>query len=330
MTGTQWLLLVLVIGAVVGAYFYIRRQDHDDPWHDMDENDVASDDDIDRGMSLGGDSYIVGVRTISPPQDDDAPPSRPSRAPVEEPVYEETRAPISTPRERPTPPPRPAQNNPSAPLFDPEPDPNFGQSSAYKPEQSLPPETSRLSDAKKKLKGKLAPPWAAFSPKSTTPKSNPETDRLKPQRAPAGEEKLFIVHVASRDQRFFDGPDVHAALRAEKLQFGMHNIYHRITEVNGVPDSVYAVANMLKPGFLDPMEQDHLSTPGLTIFLQLPGPIEAAKATREMLETAGALAQHLGAEVLDDKRVLLKAQSAQFMLDEAAELDRKQRLHEQR
>ena len=271
MTGTQWLLLALVIMAVAGAYFYIRRQANDDPWHDMEESGEPGADDLDRGTSLGGDSYIVGMRTIG--------------GAMEEPME---------PKQNPT---HAPQTKPSEPV----------------------------------KKGKTSPPWAAFSPKSNAPqKTGDEVDNLRPLRAPAGQEKLFIVHVSSRDQSFFDGPDIHAALQEQKLKFGMHNIYHRITEVNGVPDSVYSIANMLKPGFLDPVEQDHLSTPGLTIFLKLPGPIDGARATREMLETAGALAARLGGEVLDDKRSLLKAQSAQFMLDEAAELDRKQRLQAQR
>lgn len=272
MTETQWLLLALVIVAVAGVYFYIRRQASEDPWQDMEDPGENEADDFDRGVSMGGDSYIVGVRTLGESE------------------------------KQATPPPKARQPAP-----------------ANKDE----PEDNKF--------GKTSPPWAAFSPKSSAPeKTGDDVGNLKPRRAPAGEEKLFIVHVASRDKKFFDGPDIHAALQEQKLKFGMHDIYHRVTEVNGVPDSVYAVANMLKPGFLDPVEQDQLSTPGLTIFLKLPGPIDGAKATREMLETAGALAERLGGEVLDDKRVLLKAQSAQFMLDEAAELDRKQRLQAQR
>lgn len=284
MTGTQWLLLVLVIAAVVGAYLYIRRQASEDPWQDMEEGGEASDDEMDRGMSLGGDSYIIGVRTIGGPMQE----SSTSPAPRE-------RQPQQAP------PPLTPQNDPP----------------------TRPPETASSAPEK----SKKTPPWMAFNPKSKAPqKTNDEVENLRPQRAPAGQEKLFIVHVSSRDQGCLDGPDVHAALQEQKLKFGMHEIYHRITEANGVPDSVYAIANMLKPGFLDPVEQDHLSTPGLTIFLQLPGPIDAVKATRDMLETASALAERLGGEVLDDKRSLLKAQQAQFMLDEAAELDRKQRL----
>ena len=89
MTETQWLLLALVVAAVAGAYFYIRRQANDDPWQDMEADSETATDDLDRGVSLGGDSYIVGVRTIGGPMEAPkaaSPPPAPtgkSRAPVE-------------------------------------------------------------------------------------------------------------------------------------------------------------------------------------------------------------------------------------------------------
>lgn len=152
----------------------------------------------------------------------------------------------------------------------------------------------------------------------------------KDAQASSGEESLFVLHVAGRDGAFFDGPDVHAALRVQELEFGLHDIYHRVTEANGAPESVYSVANMLKPGYLDPAEEDHLRTPGLALFLVLPGPLEGVPAMRDMLDTAHALADALGGEVLDDKRTLLTPQARQYLLDQVAELDRRQRVRANR
>lgn len=176
--------------------------------------------------------------------------------------------------------------------------------------------------------------WEAFQAGAGEAGSREKADtrigEMRPQKPPAGEESLFVLHVASRDGGFFDGPDVHAALRAQKLEFGKHDIYHRLTEANGVPESVYSVANMLKPGYLDPAEEDHLRTPGLALFLVLPGPIEGVSAMRDMLDTAKALARELDGEVLDDKRTLLTPQTTQYMLDRVAELDRRRRVQANR
>ena len=68
MSIVQWLLLVLLIAVVGGAYWYMRRQAGNDPWQGMDDAPTVGDDSdeaVDRGEALGGDSYIVGVRTLS-------------------------------------------------------------------------------------------------------------------------------------------------------------------------------------------------------------------------------------------------------------------------
>jgi len=171
------------------------------------------------------------------------------------------------------------------------------------------------------------PSWEAFSTERSAPTTDTgRVEQMRPQSPPSGEEHLFVLHVATRDGRLIDGPDLHQALQDEKLKFGLNDIYHRITEVNGVPESVYSIANILKPGYLDPVEQDHLSTPGLALFLVLPGPWDGADALRDMLETADSLARRLDCDVLDDKRARLQPQTAQYMLDRAAEIDRQQRL----
>src|SRR5699024_8947965 len=59
----QWILLVAVIVVVGGAYWYLRRHNGSDPWQGMEDGQGEEDTET-RGESLGGDSYIVGVRTI--------------------------------------------------------------------------------------------------------------------------------------------------------------------------------------------------------------------------------------------------------------------------
>lgn len=257
MSGIQWLLLILVVAAVAGVYWYLRRQAGDDPWQGMDEKDEAAE--------SPADSYVVGVRTMGAADGDEA---AAEKAP--------------------------------------------GKPSASSGDEGF---------------------WRAFqtdAEKDPPKKDEARVEGLRPQKPPAGEESLFLLHVATRDGEFFDGPDIHAALKAQKLEFGQHDIYHRIAEDNGVPESVYSVANILKPGYLDPGEEDHLRTPGLALFLVLPGPIEGVRAMRDMLDTAHALAKTLDGEVLDDKRTLLTPQTTQYMLDRVAELDRRRRVRASR
>lgn len=147
----------------------------------------------------------------------------------------------------------------------------------------------------------------------------------RPPAAPPGQEKIIVLHVAAAEGELFQGPDVHNALQLCRLQYGMRDVYHRITETNGVPEAVFSVASMVKPGFLDPGMAREFSTPGLTLFMVMPGPVEGVTGFRDMLETAQQLAQRLRGDVLDDKRALLTHQTEQYLHDQIAETERRWR-----
>lgn len=148
----------------------------------------------------------------------------------------------------------------------------------------------------------------------------------RPPAAPPGQEKIIMLHVAAPEGQPFAGRALHNALRILRLQFGMRDVYHRITEANGVPEAVFSVASMVKPGYLDPGQADQFSTPGITFFMVMPGPVEGVVAFRDMLETAQQLAQRLGGEILDDKRTPLTHQTEQYLHDEIAETERRWRV----
>ena len=124
------------------------------------------------------------------------------------------------------------------------------------------------------------------------------------QMKPVSQEptELFVLYVVEKDRTFIKGPKIHAALNTCRLSFGHREIYHRIKEVAGVPEAVFSVASIAKPGRLDPVEAEQFSTPGLAIFLPLPGPERADTAFSDMLSTARTLADKLNAELLDDQR----------------------------
>lgn len=131
----------------------------------------------------------------------------------------------------------------------------------------------------------------------------PSVDRQQPaapEPAPAAapvNEKIVSLLIAEREGTHIMGEQIHEALRAQRLEFGARQIYHRM--LKGQP--VFSVASLLKPGHLDP-DEENFSTPGLTLFMILPGPQKPADAIRDMLGTAERLARALNAEVYDSKR----------------------------
>lgn len=301
MSIVQWLLLILVVAVVGGAYWYLRRASESDPWHGM-EDPEAADDALERGEALGGDSYIVGVRTIAR----ETPADRKAAAQAQRDLEAQRRtqedstppSPIRAFRKSPTKPAPPPSESMSKPL----PEHDAG-------EREAPRQDASYADS--------------FEDAQEIPRRSTERVEMCAPGRQSEHSQIFVLHVAARRGEMFDGPAIHEALADANLKFGLNDIYHRVTEERGVTESVYAVANMLKPGTLDPVDQDHLTTAGLTMFLLVPGALEGRPAMRDMMETANYLATTLGGQVLDDKRALLKAQTAQFMLDEIADVDRR-------
>ena len=120
--------------------------------------------------------------------------------------------------------------------------------------------------------------------------------------APPTPTTLFGLYIAEHEGTNILGPRIHAALTDRGLRFGSKKIYHRY-EGEVVQ---FSVASLVKPGSLDPAEAEGFATPGLSVFMVLPGPQRPLDALQAMLETARGLAKSLNAELYDsDERAPL-------------------------
>ncbi len=109
-------------------------------------------------------------------------------------------------------------------------------------------------------------------------------------------EKLITLYVAEREGTKINGVKVHAALEEQKLSYNEKNkAYDRL--IDGRVQ--YSVTSLTAPGYLDRTLAATFSTPGLGIFLRLPGPAQPKAALRDMLTTAEALAKSLKAVLFD-------------------------------
>ena len=153
---------------------------------------------------------------------------------------------------------------------------------------------------------------------SSTPASgsaSPEPVSI-PAAAPVeDEEELVVLFVAERDGKAIPGERLHAALQAQRLSFGAKQIYHRVT--NGMVQ--FSVASIIKPGELDPAQAASFSTPGLTVFMTLPGPLKPVACPDDMFSTCDRLAGALNAEVFDQRREVLTDDTRQSLRQRMAE-----------
>lgn len=154
-------------------------------------------------------------------------------------------------------------------------------------------------------------------------KSNTETAAVT---ASLGIDPLVIVlNVIARDGGQFDGQLVKSALDQLGLCFGDMSIYHYYPE--GDPElghkqpSLFSVASAVEPGRFDISDVTSFKTPGLSLILQLPGPMEGILAFELLQHVANVLARQLGGIVCDGTHRKITPQSTEHLKEQISEFN---------
>lgn len=137
-------------------------------------------------------------------------------------------------------------------------------------------------------------------------------------------ERIVTLYVAARAGETLAGADVVVAAEKAGLQFGDMGIFHRLVLGRNADGPVFSMANMVKPGSFDMTQLDTVRTPGVTLFMTLPGPLPALDAWEMLLPAAQRLAELLDAQVLDEGRNALGRQRIAHLRDELRAWDRQQ------
>lgn len=144
---------------------------------------------------------------------------------------------------------------------------------------------------------------------------------------PEGEEKIIVFYLIAPRGEPFQGSEMARAFDALGLEYGEMQIFHRMAP-GALKRPVFGVANLTEPGTFDPANMDGFTTPGLSLFLQLPAPIDSLKAFDDLDDTAHKLASQLGGELRDEARNLLSRQRIENLREEVAEFERQQKLRQ--
>lgn len=108
------------------------------------------------------------------------------------------------------------------------------------------------------------------------------------------------------------------------MQLGEFNIFHRMDPKTG--KSVFSMANIVEPGSFDPDDMQNFKTPGLTIFSQLPAPVDCVKVFSEMMNVAKRISYIVGAEMQDSTHSVMTSQSIEHERDELVQYKQKLQL----
>lgn len=129
---------------------------------------------------------------------------------------------------------------------------------------------------------------------------------------------ILAIHVA-RVANPISAIELFPALDDAGLTYGQMDIFHY--ELDDGREA-FSAANMVEPGTFDPTTLvEGISTPGVTLFAVLPGPLSASDTLDRMLKCARKLSELLDAEVLDDGRGVMSKQTENALRERVVAFD---------
>ncbi len=153
------------------------------------------------------------------------------------------------------------------------------------------------------------------------PEPEPEPESAATLNAQPDE--VLIINVLSRDKNGFNGADLLEVLLACDVRFGDMDIFHRFEGAQGQGRIQFSIANLVKPGTFDLEGIKEFYTPGVCMFLQLPGPERPLEAFDCMAEIATCIVKNLQGEMRDENHSVLTAQTMEHYRQRIREYERK-------
>lgn len=171
----------------------------------------------------------------------------------------------------------------------------------------------------------------------TLPVTEPEVDvdalgpisALVDEPGASGETFIVALNVMARQGQSFHGLDILNALEEHGFVFGEMNLFHVYPEqaTNGRP--ICTLANTVEPGSFDIAQMEELETPGLLLFMQLPGPLQGKPAFGRLLQLGRALTEQLDGVLCDESRSVLTLQTIGHIKEKIEAFHFKQKISSQ-
>lgn len=168
------------------------------------------------------------------------------------------------------------------------------------------------------------------APAKTTKTQSKKEAKAEQKAADKESTEVLIVSVMAKPGERFNGGDLLQALMETHMKFGAMDIFHRYEdEDDGEEGKIYfSLANMVVPGTFNLAEMKDFSTPGVSLFMQLPlhPQCETLKAYDIFANTARSLATRLSGELKDENRSVMTSQTFEHYRQRVIEFERRKKL----
>jgi cell division protein ZipA len=153
------------------------------------------------------------------------------------------------------------------------------------------------------------------------PPSNTDFSEARARTQARAPRKIVTMRLAAPTQHRFAGAQLRQVLELQQMEHGRYGIFHR----NQDGEAVYSAASMVEPGTFDLNTMEREQFPGITLFMQLPGPVEGEIAFDMMLDCAREAVHSLGASLQDERGVVITQSRYTAMRDEVVKFQQQLR-----
>jgi len=146
---------------------------------------------------------------------------------------------------------------------------------------------------------------------------------VEAESAELSSDKIIAINVVAGEGCEFAGRELWEFLLAAGLRHDKMKILSKFEANRTDGQPVFRVANIVNPGTFDAESIDDFSTPGISMFMLLPAPINNLLAFEQMLAVARRLAEALDGQLLDSNRQEMTAQGVEQARRRIREFDMK-------